>query len=121
MEMERARPETGIGATPRSMRRRLKDAFSPAPIPRCDHCHRPVGEGNEIRERLGRLVIACATCEAPAPLQGEGCNCWVRDRPAEEQAELRPGAHDVRCPGWRPSLDPVDAAADAELRLRLDR
>jgi hypothetical protein len=91
-----------------------------APIPRCQ-CLRPVGPANPIRERVGPVITACATCAVPTPLQGEGCNCWVRDRPAEERFSIRYGAHDVRCPMWAPSQDPVDAANDAELRLRLDR
>jgi hypothetical protein len=101
--------------------RAVQRLMTPAPIPRCGACHRPVGEGNEIRDRVGSVITACGTCAGPTPLQGEGCNCWVRDRPAEERFSIRYGAHDVRCPVWAPSLDPVDAANDAELRLRLDR
>lgn len=90
-------------------------------MPRCGACHRAVGPANEVREKVGGVVIACATCYVPTPLQGEGCNCWVRDRPAEERADMRAGAHDVRCPMWAPSLESFEAAEDAELRLRLDR
>lgn len=100
----------------------ILNLFRPADIPRCGACHRPVGPENEPCEMVGSVVIACDTCYGPSPLRGEvGCNCWVRDRPVEERIEIRYGAHDVRCPAWAPSLDPVDAANDAELRLRLDR
>ncbi len=93
-----------------------------APIPRCGACHRALGPANEPVEKVGSVVIACDTCCDPSPLRGEEtCNCWVRDRPAEERMSIRYGAHDVRCPAWAPSYDPVDAANDAELRLRLDR
>ncbi len=39
-----------------------------APIPRCQHCQRPVGAGNEIRSKVGGwgtrggLITGCATC-----------------------------------------------------------
>ncbi len=89
-------------------------------IPRCGACHRALGPANEAVEKVGSVVIACDTCEDPHPTVYV-CNCWVRDRPAEERFSIRYGAHDVRCPAWAPSLDPVDAANDAELRLRLDR
>ncbi len=95
--------------------------FEIADRPRCGACHRALGPANEPVEKVGGVVIACATCAAPPPLRGESCNCWVRDRPAAEITMIRRGAHDVQCPAWAPSLDPVDAANDAELRLRLDR
>lgn len=103
------------------MHHRLREMLTPAPIPRCGACHRPVGPSNEVRERVGLVITACATCAVPPPLRGEDCRCWVRDRPAEEGAGMRAGAHDVRCPVWVPSLESFEAAEDAAVRLRLDR
>ena len=44
------------------------------------------------------------------------CDCWVSERTEEEQFGIRFGAHNPTCPMFRPSLDPVDAVHDAELR-----
>ena len=46
------------------------------------------------------------------------CTCWVKDRPDEERVGIRYGAHNPDCPQFRPSRDPVDAVADAQLRMR---
>ncbi len=85
----------------------------------CKSVREPAGKCRRCREwdasrECGRCGFCCDCAET-------GCNCWVRDRPPEERFSIRYGAHDVRCPMWAPSLDPVDAANDAELRLRLDR
>jgi len=40
------------------------------------------------------------------------CNCWVKQRPAEEQFGLRWGAHSLSCPMHRMSKDPVDREKD---------
>ena len=48
------------------------------------------------------------------------CNCWVRLRPADERFGIRYGAHNPDCPRFHPSRDPVDAVADAELRMRYE-
>ncbi len=103
------------------MAEKMARALETTRVPRCGACHRALGPANESRSWVGGVVTACETCYVPTPRRGEGCNCWVRDRPAEERFSIRYGAHDVRCPAWAPSLDPVDAANDAELRLRLDR
>lgn len=104
------------------MAERIDEAWASTRVPRCGACHRALGPANEAVEKVGSVVIACDTCCDPSPRRGEAtCNCWVRDRPAEERFSIRYGAHDVRCPAWAPSGDPVDAERDAALRLRLDR
>lgn len=50
-------------------------------------------------------------CQAPP------CNCWVRRMSAEDQFGIRYGAHNPECPVFKPTLDPVKAVADAELRM----
>jgi len=40
------------------------------------------------------------------------CQCYVRELSQLAQLELHYGAHDVRCPVYRESLDPVDRAID---------
>ena len=42
------------------------------------------------------------------------CNCWVRNRPLEEQFGLRWGAHSKDCPMYRESRDPVNKMQDEE-------
>lgn len=44
------------------------------------------------------------------------CTCYVRRLNAQQQWELRYGAHAVECPVYRPSRDPVDEANDIEAR-----
>lgn len=44
------------------------------------------------------------------------CNCWVRNRPLEEQFGLRWGAHSKDCPMHSESRDPVDKIQDGENR-----
>jgi len=44
------------------------------------------------------------------------CNCYVKGLPEQTQFSLHYGAHDVRCPAYRVSLDPVDAAKDFAFR-----
>ena len=44
------------------------------------------------------------------------CNCWVATKSEEERFGIRYGAHALKCPAFRQSLDPVDAANDRELR-----
>ncbi len=46
------------------------------------------------------------------------CNCWVAAKSEEERFGIRYGAHALKCPTFRQSLDPVDAANDQELRER---
>lgn len=46
------------------------------------------------------------------------CNCWVRNVPEPECWSLHNGAHELDCPVFRVSLDPVDAMHDAEVRER---
>ncbi len=101
------------------MAQRMAEAVA-SRVPTCGACHRALGPANEAVEKVGSIVIACDTCCDPGPTMYV-CNCCVRDRPAEERFSIRYGAHDVRCPAWAPSYDPVDAANDAELRLRMDR
>lgn len=45
------------------------------------------------------------------------CNCWVKRLTAEQSFGVRNGAHNPACPIFRPSMDPVDAVKDAEIRL----
>ena len=44
------------------------------------------------------------------------CACYVRDLPSLHRFQLRWGAHALDCPTYKPSLDPVDNAEDAEVR-----
>jgi hypothetical protein len=47
-----------------------------------------------------------------------GCSCWVSRYPVEETYSIRNGAHNPECPVFRPSVDPVDALHDAQIRVR---
>lgn len=51
---------------------------------------------------------------------GKACHCWVGREPAEIQFGTRFGAHNPMCAAFAPSLDPVDAVADAEQRLQAE-
>jgi len=44
------------------------------------------------------------------------CTCYVRDLPPVVQFGLHFGAHNVACPVYRVSRDPVDAQFDVEFR-----
>ncbi len=44
------------------------------------------------------------------------CTCYVCHLDDEARFTLRLGAHDPACPVYSPSLDRVDAIADAEYR-----
>ena len=62
------------------------------------------------RAKIGRMALAQDSATRGL------CDCWVKDRPAEHQFEIRRGAHGLDCPFYRQSLDPVDAQYDAEMR-----
>lgn len=55
----------------------------------------------------------------PAHAGGTMCNCIIAKQPKELQQSIHYGAHEMFCPWYRLSRDPVDASHDAELRLRL--
>ena len=44
------------------------------------------------------------------------CDCYVRHLDHETRFGLHYGAHNLACPAYRRSLDPVDRANDAEFR-----
>ena len=44
------------------------------------------------------------------------CRCYVLKLPLEDALTLHWGAHEQRCPVYRPSPDPVDRANDEEFR-----
>jgi hypothetical protein len=44
------------------------------------------------------------------------CDCYVSTMTPEEQFTLRYGAHELACPAYRESMDPVDRAYDREER-----
>lgn len=47
---------------------------------------------------------------------GKVCECYVRSLPTLTQMELRYGAHELACPVYRDSLDPIDRRNDANAR-----
>ena len=49
------------------------------------------------------------------------CRCYVLKLPLEVALTLHWGAHEIECPTYRPSLDPVDRANDEEFRARHER
>ena len=46
------------------------------------------------------------------------CRCWVRSLSAMKAYGIRWGAHDLQCPAYQRSKDPVDHANDSVLRQR---
>lgn len=46
------------------------------------------------------------------------CTCYVSRLSPQDRFCVRRGAHEGDCPQYRPSVDPVDAAEDLELRQR---
>ena len=47
------------------------------------------------------------------------CRCWVRNLMDEEAFAVRFGAHDLQCPAYQRSRDPVDDVNDYILRRRM--
>ena len=48
--------------------------------------------------------------------EAKDCRCYVQFLRPEARMVLHWGAHSLRCPVYRPSLDPVDRAHDEEFR-----
>ena len=46
------------------------------------------------------------------------CTCYVGSLSDEARFSIHYGAHALDCPVYRPSLDPVDAMHDQDLRSR---
>jgi hypothetical protein len=44
------------------------------------------------------------------------CNCYASQLDKMTQFSLRRGAHEVTCPEYKVSRDPVDAAKDVRIR-----
>jgi hypothetical protein len=45
------------------------------------------------------------------------CTCYVQHLTEEERFTLRYGAHEIECPVYRESLDPVDKLKDDDARI----
>ena len=48
------------------------------------------------------------------------CRCWVSRADEETRFVVRYGAHGLRCPAYRKSLDIVDQAHDEQLRRDME-
>ena len=60
----------------------------------------------------------CKVMRNVATMYLEQCTCWVRSASREVQYTVRWGAHNLECPLYRESMDPVDKANDEELRAK---
>jgi len=48
------------------------------------------------------------------------CKCYIRKLSSIAQFGLHWGSHNPTCPAYRPSLDPVDSAADDAFRTQYE-